>query len=107
MKIKVIKITKSWSARTTENYIIVNKEDSDRVIEWAVQDWCNSDSGGQSNGYSYDWSEVTDINEVRKALVEEDKRTTCQLVSIKEKSLMLRESLIEVDSIINDANYEW
>lgn len=65
---KVIKIKKVWSAGSTEHYLIVPKLYDIEDIDYAVEDWCANDSGGQGNGYSFSWSEVIDEKIIKEQI---------------------------------------
>ena len=72
--IRVFKISKSWSSGRSNLVFIwdyeweLKKEDEESYID----DHCyNACSGGHNNGYSFEWVEVTDKEEIKTLLSKE------------------------------------
>ncbi len=97
LDIKVIKITKVWSAGTKDIFIIVDKDDSFDTIQDKVEEACEDDAAGQSNGYQFEWIEETDMKRIRAVLTVEDVRMTSRMNYFKQQQLLIREQLMRLD----------
>ena len=87
---KIIKITKSFRSGTVIGYIVsYDDAASKEYIEDMVEEWCEDDLAGHSNGYEYEWEYVTDENLIIKIIEDKIKYCDIKIEKIKNELLLL------------------
>jgi hypothetical protein len=95
---RIIRIEKSNSATTKNHHLVFmdNVVPSDITVEDAVEDWCENDPFGQTNGYSYKWFDVTDDNEIIRILSNELQNLLINIGHLNAKKNKIADKLDEL-----------
>lgn len=69
---KVVEIKKYYNAGVKTHYLLIVDDEISVLDE--VDEWCEKDPCGQSNGYSYEWELVDNIEIIEKVISDRIKR---------------------------------
>lgn len=68
---KVVKISKTISSSVINHNMVLYHDHSTEYIDEIVEDWCDNELSGHSNGWNWAWEFLTDGNEIKNVLENE------------------------------------
>jgi hypothetical protein len=96
---RIVKIIKRFRNGFKEHFMpILDNSYSDISIDDLVDEWCDSDPAGDSNGYSYEWTLVEDKTLIGEVIKKEIKIVDDETNYLARKKDILTKELTLIDT---------
>ncbi len=91
---KIVRINKKYTGGIIEHFLILDDEPySNDDIEYLVENWCEREICGKSNGYSYEWWFVEDEKIITSILEKKIELIKNQLEELQTKKYKIEKYL--------------